>query len=249
MAKRRKSSKRKSSKCLEPFNSLIDLAAGATMNVIADIMEKKHRYRKRGDPNPYRATAFGLSTGRLNSTEDLIRFGAFLGAMGSFDDDPADMPRQRTYDIPWQFDDLSYGMIKPHSNKYAWRMNCEDGSSYGVDPQNYETKDAYISALASAKSQSVESCLPMVQVDVDSFEETEFKQDTASLLFCKVSLLDSGKNDYFIADGVSPIVGDTVLVPDGAGNEQRGIVLTVEQRQSELTPQEIADTPHILGIL
>lgn len=52
MAKKRR---KKSSKCPEPFNTLIDLAAGATMNAIANKMEEKHHYRKRGVPNPYRA--------------------------------------------------------------------------------------------------------------------------------------------------------------------------------------------------
>lgn len=50
MAKRKRSSKRRrnSGKCPEPFNSLIDLAEAFTFDVIANKMEKKHNYRKRG---------------------------------------------------------------------------------------------------------------------------------------------------------------------------------------------------------
>lgn len=84
MAKKRR---KKSSKCPEPFNTLINLAAGVTMNAIANKMEEKHHYRKRGVPNPYRASAFGLASGRLKKTEDIIRLGGLMGAMGAFDAD------------------------------------------------------------------------------------------------------------------------------------------------------------------
>lgn len=40
----KKKYKRKSSKCPEPFNTLIDIAAGVTMGAVADHMEKKYHY-------------------------------------------------------------------------------------------------------------------------------------------------------------------------------------------------------------
>ncbi len=91
MSKRKKSSskRKKSSKCPEPLNSMIDLAAGLTMAAIAGSKEKKHNYSVRGKINPYAATAVGMATGRIKNTEDIIRTGAILGAMGSFDDDDA----------------------------------------------------------------------------------------------------------------------------------------------------------------
>ena len=106
MAKRRKSSK-KSSKCPEPFNTLIDIAAGLTMHAIADKMEKKHNYHKRGAPNPYRASAYGFTAGKMRTTEDILKLGAVMGAMGSFDDDYVP-PEQRLYhpDTSWEFDDI-----------------------------------------------------------------------------------------------------------------------------------------------
>jgi len=101
MAKRKKN--RKSSKCPEPFNSLINLAGGITMNAIADKMEQKHHYRQRGVPNPYRASAFGIASGRMKSTEDVIRLGGVMGAMGAFDDE-AQPPDFSAYES-WEFDD------------------------------------------------------------------------------------------------------------------------------------------------
>lgn len=70
--------------------------------------------------------------GLIKDTEDLLRFGGVLGAMGAFDDDE--------------------GFYKPIDNTYAWRLNCEDGSAYGVAPEDYETRDAYNEALYLAKN-------------------------------------------------------------------------------------------------
>lgn len=249
MAKRRKSSKRKSSKCPEPLNTLLDLAAGATMNVVANNMEKKYQYRKRGVPNPYRASAFGLSTGRLKSTEDIIRLGGLMGAMGSFDVEPVGKTRRRSSGPSWQYDDLDTGKRKPHSNKYAWRLNCEDGSAYGVSPDAYETKEAYNLALEKAKAAASEVHIVPTPDDEEHSEEGQPLHDSMALLYCKVSLLESGKNEYFIAEGITPAVGNTVLVRGEDGKEQRGIVLTIELRHTDLNPKEVDGLPHIIEIL
>lgn len=37
------------------------------------------------------------------------------------------------------------------SNRYIWRKYCEDGTAYGVDPNDYETADDYELALLAAK--------------------------------------------------------------------------------------------------
>lgn len=36
--------------------------------------------------------------------------------------------------------------------KYAWREDCDDGSEYGIDPNDYETEDEYYDALEKAKT-------------------------------------------------------------------------------------------------
>ena len=35
----------------------------------------------------------------------------------------------------------------PAPDPYAWRCHCRDGSEYGVDPEDYETEQAYEDAL------------------------------------------------------------------------------------------------------
>lgn len=79
-----------------------------------------------------------MGLGLINDTEDLIKFGGVLGVMGAFD------PDDELY-----IDTASYS--KPRDNRYAWRLNCEDGSSFGIDPYGYETRDEYNAALHREK--------------------------------------------------------------------------------------------------
>lgn len=141
---------KKSGKCPEPFNTLIDLAGCLTMGAIAKHMEKKYHYTKKGKINPYAASAFGIASGRMKTTEDILRVGGFLGAMGSFDveaDEPY-TPNPYILDDPI-FDEISE--VKVNDNRYAWRLNCADGTPYGVDPQDYETRDEYNAAIQRVK--------------------------------------------------------------------------------------------------
>ena len=81
MAKNRR---KKSSKCPEPFNTLIVLAAAATLNYISYKRRQKRGGKKRSKIDPYAAAGIAMGMGKLNSTEDIIKLGGFLGAMGGF---------------------------------------------------------------------------------------------------------------------------------------------------------------------
>lgn len=229
MAKR--GGKKSSSKCPEPFNTLIDLAGGAAMAAIANKMEKKHQYRKRRKINPYRASALGISTGRLKSTEDIIRLGGFLGAMGSFDDDDDE------HDIPEEFlypfdDSNEYGIsqVPPHDNRFAWRLNCEDGSEYGIDPEDYETREEYNDALRIARDEAGVDYEEEDKLGEDFFSQTDGQESTTEqslCRICRVSLLGNGENELFLTmdEYISP--GDMVQVVGTEG--EKGIVLSVEE--------------------
>lgn len=120
------------------------------MGAIAKHMEKKYHYTKKGKINPYAASAFGIASGRMKTAEDILKVGGFLGAMGSFDveaDEPY-TPNPYILDDPI-FDEISE--VKVNDNRYAWRLNCADGTPYGVDPQDYETRDEYNAAIQRVK--------------------------------------------------------------------------------------------------
>ena len=36
--------------------------------------------------------------------------------------------------------------------KYGWRDTCDDGSDYGINPEEYETEDEYLEALGEAET-------------------------------------------------------------------------------------------------
>lgn len=233
MAKRRRSSK-KSSKCPEPFNTLIDIAAGLTMGAVANHMEKKYNYSKKGKINPYAVSAAKMAAGRMNSTEDILRTGAVLGAMGSFDVEADDIPAYKPY-VP---EDPVFSQIretKVNDNRYAWRLNCEDGSAYGVSPYDYETRAAYNQALANARKD-------ISGADVASAPEVTEATPVAQQKYqcVRVSWLDNGANQYYLA-GDNPVkIGDTVTVPTETGTA-KGIVIGIVEHVGE--PDELL---HIL---
>ena len=170
---KRSSSKkrRKSKKCPEPFNTMIDLAGGLAMAAVAGSMEKRHHYKARGKINLYEVSAMGIATGRMRTTGDIIRTGAVLGALGSFDDDSV------------AGDDDLFSMesyIHTNDNRYAWRLNCEDGSEYSISPEDYETRDEYNEALRTEKYAWRDFCEDGSEYGLDPEDfETEDEYDAA----------------------------------------------------------------------
>ena len=137
MAKRRRQNR--SSKCPEPFNSLVDLAAAFTYDYIA-ARRRQNLGTKRGSKiDPYKVTGAAMGAGLINDTDDILKLGGMLGIMGAFD------PDDELY-----IDTASYA--KSRDNRYAWRLNCEDGSTYGVVPEDFETRDEYNEALNAEKN-------------------------------------------------------------------------------------------------
>ena len=236
MAKR-KSSYRKSSKCPEPFNTLIDIAGGIAMGAVANHMEKKYHYSSKGKINPYAVSALGIASGRMRTTGDILRTGAYLGAMGSFDVD-ADRPSTfRRHYVP---DDPILSQIKEtkvNNNRYAWRMNCEDGSAYGISPFDYETREAYNRALRNAKC-GQKADKPMEEEKTPPMQqESPFHQ--SPYYCCRVSRLDNGANEFYLTEDESIRVGDTITVQTDSGSAT-GVVIGLK-RLSDMSPDELPD--------
>ena len=63
--------------------------------------------------------------------------------------------------------------MAPRDNRYAWRLNCEDGSAYGIDPNDYETRDEYNEALSRENTDGV--------ITVKMAQTTGFHQKTMRL--------------------------------------------------------------------
>lgn len=225
----RKNHKKNSKKCPEPLNTLIDIAGGLAMNAVADHMEKKYHYSKKGKINPYKVSAVGIASGRMKSTKDIVRTGAVLGALGSFDVDEEDIPEKRTYSSVTELDS---GIVPSSTrNRYAWRLNCEDGTEYGIDPKDYETRELYHEAVSKAKGITPDS-------QVQSRGAKTFDSNTHSndvFVYCRVSRLDNGVNEYYILEGTLPQIGDTITVPTAEG-ETTAIVIGIAEYSSDKAP-------------
>lgn len=231
---RRKS--KKSSKCPEPLNTLIDIAGGLAMGAVANRMEKKYHYSEKGKINPYAVSAAGIATGRMKSTKDILRTGAVLGAMGSFDVDADDEGAGHSF-VPEDPVFTEIRGTKVNDNRYAWRLNCEDGSTYGIFPEWYETRDAYNAALAEAKGLSSEEADKEVILPNQIVEEQSEPLDVICL---RVSRLDNGANEFYLTRDKGISVGDTVTLPAKNGTAQ-GIVIGIDEH-----PKNASDILYIL---
>ncbi len=218
MAKKRRKS---SSKCPEPFNTLIDLAAAATFDYIT-YKRRQKRGSNRTKIDPYAATGAAWGLGLIDDTEDLLKLGGVLGAMGAFDD--TDNHHSRPY--------------KTSSNKYAWRLNCQDGSEYDISPENYETREEYNEAIDDAKESEIVFEYGK-HINTTEVEQDNIVMDQIYTVY-KVSLLDSGKNDFFVSVDTEYEVGNIVEVSTDDGIAS-GVVILKEKCTLKQLPKEFKD--------
>lgn len=76
--------------------------------------------------------------------------------------------------------------------KYNWRMICEDGSEYGIDPEDYETEEEYNEALEEEKYSWRDSCEDGSEYDIDP-EEYETEEEYNEVLEEYREALDGAK--------------------------------------------------------
>lgn len=240
MAKKRKKS---SSFGLGILDGLIDLAGGAAMNVVANHMEKKYQYSAKGKINPYRVSAIGIASGRMKTTADIMRTGAYLGAKGSFNvttDPPGKDPNEGLWhDSGDRFivsDDPLLNAIADtveNDNRYAWRLNCEDGSEYGVYPEDYETREEYNEALELQKSDMEPECQEDFFDDWAAISEEFNNENTQKpiCVHCLVSRLDNGNTEGFCFTTPNISVGDIVEIETETGMT-KGVVVRIDDTTS-----------------
>lgn len=178
-----------------------------------------------------------------------------MGAMGAFDDDCTPPAHHFRYaDSSWEFDEVSNNNPKSNDNRYAWRLNCEDGSSYGIYPENYETRSEYNKALQAAKSDCNDNGIDNLNISVTSEDHvvnfTSLQEDlkpTSALNYCKVSILKFGDNRYFIYENEDITIGNMIIVSID-GKEEKGIVLSVEHHTSVTAPCNPENAQRIIRV-
>ena len=153
----KKHSTRKSSKCPEPINTLLDLAGAAALRAYVKHKVKKDYAKGEGEASAKTATmVFGAGSMRRGSA-GIINLGGLMG-LNSALKDIENMNKSEHASIAQPFvDHISSEQIDVSAKavpKYTWRLYCEDGTQYGLSPLDYETADEYDEALQSAKSSS-----------------------------------------------------------------------------------------------
>lgn len=116
-----------------------------TLDYLAAKRRQENGTKRSKKIDPYAATGAAMGMGLIKDTDDIIKFGGVFGAMGAFDSDD---------DLPIS----TAAYMAPRDNRYAWRLNCEDGSAYGIDPNNYETREKYNEALSREKHRWRDYC-------------------------------------------------------------------------------------------
>lgn len=253
---RRKKKKSKKNERIPVIDFLLDIAQIATLNYIANKRREKRGSKRGNKIDPYEATGMAMGLGMIKDTEDLIKFGGVLGAMGAFD------PDDELY-----IDTASYS--KPRDNRYAWRLNCVDGSPYGISPYDYETRDAYNAAINKAKSSAQDSTeaesaehrpieTPSAEEETvqtrheetyvancyDPFADDDFHIYT----YCRVKLAGSGEIAYYRTEDETLKKGDMVSVPASDTHKTtKGEILSVERHMRFSVPQPVDETLEIVG--
>lgn len=170
---------------------MLDLTAAATLGYIAATRREKQGRNRSRKVDPYAVAGAAMGLGKLNTTDDVLKLGGMLGAMGAFDsDDGPDYSAKHT--------------------RYAWRLNCEDGSDYGIDPAEYETRTEYNHALCAVKQRDNEPVSkPSSGKAAPSAQEKESRPIAKkTVVMCRVSLLQSGQNKDYLANDEPLKVGD-----------------------------------------
>ncbi len=230
MAKRKKYS---ASKCPEPLNTMIDLAGAIAMGAFTKHQIKKDYFRGCGAESVKAATmVYGMGAMRRGSS-GLIALGGLNGINSAIRDIERSEATARRHVSAFD-DGISFSPYKTNDNRYAWRLNCEDGSAYGVSPEDYETRDAYNMALSKAKGGQPEFIHKEEQVKAPA-QENPFKG--SPLKCCRVSRLDNGANEYYLTEDKTIKVGDTITVQNESGISD-GVVIGVKNL-SEMTEDDL----------
>ena len=175
--------RRKGSSGPDPINFLIDLAGAATLGAIA-----KHKvindYEKGQGEESARAgtTVFGLGSMRSGS-RGLISLGGLVGLNSGIKEIQRREQLKNTQFINTGicFDEVLPPKKPPiktkkQIRKNMWREYCEDGSEYGLNPNDYFSADDYEDALNEAKNKG-DTVVVMDEINSEKPQVVKEKRD------------------------------------------------------------------------
>lgn len=172
MAKRRKSSK-----CPEPFNTLLDIAGAATMGLYVKHKVKKDFENGCGEESAKAAAmVFGMGAMRRGS-RGTINLGGLMGLNSALKDIERQQASSYVHSNRPYFSPIEppSPAIKKPVKAGLWRERCEDGSQYDLFPENFATADDYEDALKEAKAET--TVVPVVEETMVSTKHEQLQHD------------------------------------------------------------------------
>lgn len=200
LARKRKTYKR-SSKCPEPINTLLDFAGAATLGLYVKHKVKKDYQNGCGEESAKAAAAvFGMGSLRGGS-RGMINLGGLMGLNSAL----KDIDRQKgTVQIADQPSFVSpivkEQAIKNQAIPGMWRDHCEDGSEYGISPYDYVSADDYADALNHAKSKRPEKDNATKNIPLPQSDQLAMKRNRWRLYCEDGSEYGIYPEDYTTAD-------------------------------------------------
>ena len=233
---------KKSKVDLGPLDFMIDLAGAGIMRSITKNRIIKDYKQGKGNESITAATAVFGHQALRRGTDGMLGLGGLRGVNSAIKEIERQEAAARA--IRAQAEQIPVYSTPSNDNSEAWRLNTEEGKTYGIDPNDYATREEYLTdlnELRSLKNDLEKNDRP------SAVNEAVFPPAGEVHVYCKVSLLNNGKNRYYLADEIDVSVGDSVKVLDG-GTEVTGIVLTVEQHSVVTAPLDPEDITQIISL-
>lgn len=168
--------RRKSSKCPEPINTLLDLAGAATLGLYVRHKVKKDFESGCGEESAKAAAmVFGMGSMRRGS-QGMINLGGLIGLNSAL----KEIEKQQEYTTD-DYQKQPYispigpptPAIKKPVKSGVWREHCEDGTTYGIYPEDFDNADDYAEALETARNANDESTFSPFESQLDMKEQVQ----------------------------------------------------------------------------
>lgn len=153
------------SKCPEPLNTLIDILGAVALGTYARYRVKEDYKSGHGEESIKAATLVYGSGALRSGSQGIINLGGLVGVSKGIDDikrmqDDRTAPSSTVKNAPFVSDEETNGQtsnVEKRPGNNCWRKHCEDGTIYGIDPEDYNSADDYAQALYDAKNLQNES--------------------------------------------------------------------------------------------
>lgn len=116
--------------------------------------------------------------------------------------------------------------------------SVDEELAYRVNREDYETRDAYVSALNTVRFS--EDALKVDEMPMEIVSK-------ATTLLCRVSCLETGHNSNYHSEILSLRPGEQVFIPSNGEKTSIGVILTVDLLEGETATEAMCGTPKIIG--